>query len=90
MPEACNFIKKVTLAQVFSCEFCKFFKNIFFYRTPPVGASGYTFEFIIPPMHSVCHGSESVSYLRFKIPGLIPSVNWQTDSLSGFKKIKKM
>ena len=29
-PMACNFIKKETLAQVFSCEFCKISKNIFF------------------------------------------------------------
>ena len=29
-PQACNFIKKETLAQVFSCEFCKIFKNTFF------------------------------------------------------------
>ena len=29
MPEACNFIKKDTLAQVFSCEFCEIFKNTF-------------------------------------------------------------
>ena len=36
---ACNFIKKETLAQVFSCEFCKIFKNTFFRRTPPVAAS---------------------------------------------------
>ena len=28
-PEACNFIKKETLAQVFSCEFCEIFKNTF-------------------------------------------------------------
>ena len=27
--EACNFIKKVTLAQVFSCEFSEIFKNTF-------------------------------------------------------------
>ena len=27
---ACNFIKKESLAQVFSCEFCEIFKNIFF------------------------------------------------------------
>ena len=33
-PEACNFIKKETLAQVFSCEFSKISKNTFFYRTP--------------------------------------------------------
>ena len=38
-PEACNFIKKETVAQVFSCEFCEIFKITFFYRTPPVAAS---------------------------------------------------
>ena len=27
---ACNFIKKETLAQVFSCEFCEISKNTFF------------------------------------------------------------
>ena len=31
--------KQVQLAQVFSCEFCEIFKNIFFYTTPPVAAS---------------------------------------------------
>ena len=36
---ACNFIKKETLAQVFSCEFCEISKNTFFYRTPLVAAS---------------------------------------------------
>ena len=34
--EACRFIKKETPALVFSCKFCKIFKNTFFYRTPPV------------------------------------------------------
>ena len=28
-PQACNFSKKVTQTQVFSCEFCEIFKNIF-------------------------------------------------------------
>ena len=37
--QACNFIKKQTLAQVFSCEFCEISKNTFSYRTPPVAAS---------------------------------------------------
>ena len=36
---ACNFIKKETLVQVFSCEFCEISKNTFFYRTPLVAAS---------------------------------------------------
>ena len=31
---ACNFIKKETLAQVFSCQFCEISKNTFSYRTP--------------------------------------------------------
>ena len=35
---ACNFIKKETLAQVFSCEFCETFKNAFFCKTPLVAA----------------------------------------------------
>ena len=38
---ACNFIKKETLAQVFSCEFCEISKNIFSYRTPLVAASDH-------------------------------------------------
>ena len=36
---ACNFNKKETLAQVFSCEFSKISKNFFSYRTPLVGDS---------------------------------------------------
>ena len=37
--KVCNFIKKDTLAQVFSREFCKISKNPFFHRTPLVAAS---------------------------------------------------
>ena len=35
----CNFIKKETLAQVFSCRFYKISKNTFSYRTYRVAAS---------------------------------------------------
>ena len=35
-PEAGSFIKKESLAQVFSYEFCEMFKKTFFYRTPTV------------------------------------------------------
>ena len=38
-PEACHFIKKGTLARVFSCEFYETSKNSFFYRIPLVAAS---------------------------------------------------
>ena len=33
------FIKKESLAPVFSCEYCEISKNIFFYKTPQVDAS---------------------------------------------------
>ena len=33
-------LKKNTLAQVFSCEFCEISKNNYFYRTPLVATSG--------------------------------------------------
>ena len=38
-PQACNLIKKQTLAQVFSCEFCEISKDNLSCRTPPVAAS---------------------------------------------------
>ena len=55
---ACNFIKKETLTQVFSCEFCKIFKSTSFYTTPPVAASWQVLKalviekkiFAIPPV----------------------------------------
>ena len=37
--QPCNVIKKETLAQVFSCEFCQISKNTFSYRTPLAAAS---------------------------------------------------
>ena len=36
LASACNFIKKETLAQAFSCEFCESSKNTFSHRTPLV------------------------------------------------------
>lgn len=34
-----SLVKKEALAQVFCCQFCEFFKNTFFYRTPLAVAS---------------------------------------------------
>ena len=40
MPESLNFVKKETLTQMFSCEFCETFKKSFlFCRTTLVAAS---------------------------------------------------
>ena len=35
----CNFVKKETLAQLFSCEFCEIFKKKFLHRPPLVDGS---------------------------------------------------
>ena len=40
-PEACNLIKKETLAQVLACEFYEISENIFLHRTRLVAASVY-------------------------------------------------
>ena len=60
-----NFIKKETLALVFSCEFCEISKNTFFYRTLLVAASEsfwiptqsalrlYSFPFQITQIHTL-------------------------------------
>ena len=37
--QSCSVIKKETLTQVCSLEFCEIFRKTFFYRTPPVVAS---------------------------------------------------
>ena len=40
-----NFIKKETLTQAFSCEFCEISKNAFFYRTTSVAASVFLYYY---------------------------------------------
>ena len=51
--QACNFIKKETLAQVFSCEFWNISKNTFFTEHIRTTASGESFKIIIqsPYLH---------------------------------------
>ena len=42
-PQACNFSKKETLAQEFSCEFCDSFKSTFFTEQLQTTVSGNLF-----------------------------------------------
>ena len=48
-----NFIKKESLAPVFSCKFCEISKNTLFCKTPPVAASGYFGEYF----HMIKHAN---------------------------------
>ena len=45
LPEACNFIKKEALAEVFSCEFCEISKNTFSTERLRVTASKTYYQF---------------------------------------------
>ena len=42
-PQACNFIKKETLTQVFSCGFCEISKVVFFLRVYQIVILSYSF-----------------------------------------------
>ena len=44
--EPCNFVKKDTPTQVFSCNFWETFQNIFFYRTTPEAASVHSVKYL--------------------------------------------
>ena len=58
--QACNFIKKETLVQVFSWEFYEILRLPFFHRIPPMAASGQS-------------GSQIITYLNFdelKLPAV--------------------
>ena len=60
-------LKKETLSQVFSCEFCEIYKNAFYYITPLVAASGVVINFaILEPF------SNKVAGLFSRIPMVAP------------------
>ena len=56
----CNYIKKETLAQVFSCEFYEISKNTFSYRTSRVVASGNRWAYF----RNLCYASFCTSLLQ--------------------------
>ena len=67
--QACHIIKKETLARVLSCEFCKISKNIFFYKTPPVGASEKkSLEVVLPGRGKGGGGANDLLWRRKGLP----------------------
>ena len=58
LSEACNFIKREALAQVFSCEFYEISENTISYRTPPVATSGSGGTY----RHKTNHDKDSFSW----------------------------
>ena len=60
--QACNVIKKESLAQVFSCEFFEISKNNFFYRTRPV--AGFMYNYMQLNVQLCKYNYESKIYLH--------------------------
>ena len=65
-PQACNFIKKQTLAQVFSCEFCEISRNNFLKRTSLVAALNVFFL-----VWFLLYGSTSAQFQLFTKPSKV-------------------
>ena len=67
-PQASNFIKEETLAQVFSCEFGEIPKNTFSYRTLPVAASDSVWN---TPGHCFyCYAERTITFTVLEIFGI--------------------
>ena len=67
----CNFIKKETLAQVFSCEFCEIFKSTFFYGAPLVAASDHNVDTFLLLLQASVKTSMSSTFLVLAVIWLI-------------------
>ena len=78
--EVCNFIKKGTLAQVYSSEFYEISRNIFSYKTSPLAASARS-KFImvekIPPqiIHKTLLWTYITLHKKWSFPLRISPVN---------------
>ena len=68
--ESCNFIKKETPIQLFSCEPCKILKNTFFNRIPPVAAAQDSHKYVwehllIPCRNKFLISSGNLNYIAW-------------------------
>ena len=66
LPKACNFFKKETLTQVFSCEFCEISKNTFFTEHLWTTASGIMIT-IYDSFHNIIYLMLEVFFVEQKV-----------------------
>ena len=75
--ETYNFIKKETLAQVFSSELCDIFEKTFFYSTPPVAASEHcSIALLSTLVVSLIHQTNCLFCTPETIKKLLVKVKW--------------
>ena len=90
-PEACNFIKKETLAQLFSCEFCEISKNtIFTEHLWWLLLNSLKLVWIIRPNHFAYHVHSAQFFVLFSFTKIcfiicrLPMINFITFYNWGF------
>ena len=71
-PQPCNFIKKETLAQVFSCEFCKISKNSSFTEHLQTTVSGISKFALFKNSLETLETLQKLSELDFSYSSSIP------------------
>ena len=84
-PQACSFIKKETLAQVFSCEFCEISKNTFLTEHLRANASVKVGTEAVVRTCSSKYETPVLESLFNKVAGLIVIV-YSSCSLQSFKE----
>ena len=64
LQEPCNFIKKETLAQVFSCEFCEISRNTFF--TEHLWTTGFEESHKVSKQKEQIRYSNTIQFNKYK------------------------
>ena len=77
MASACNLIKKETLAQVCSCEFCEISKNTFFTEHLRAAASKYdeNYNSIVPLLWKVCRRRSKLLWFKCTKVSIFGGIN---------------
>ena len=89
--QACSFVKKDTLAQLFSCEFCKIFKNSFFTEHLPETASeGNRIYSTLATLPLTLLCPDLILHLTFVLPQLFHALKCFFFLLEFFYPIKRV
>ena len=80
--QACNFIKKETVAQLFSCEFCEISKSTFSYRTSLLAASVNSLYNTVTKVFVFSYSNHLIANFVFKYFSYSKQINLKKHFLS--------
>ena len=86
-----KFIKKETLSELFSCEFCKISNNTFSYRTRPVAASDISANIFCHVDNYIIekHGSKEKNIIINGFQSIFKKINGNADRKLKFNRYMK-